>query len=41
MLHFKQKRNKSRQRFLDYTDFLVDEYFDKDMLKLFGINSID
>jgi len=41
MLHFKQKRNKSRQRFLDYIDFLVDEYFDKDMMHLFGIHSIE
>jgi hypothetical protein len=40
-LHYKSKRNKTRQRFLVYTDFLVEKYFDKDIMKLFGFTKFE
>lgn len=40
-LHYKQKRNKSKQRFLMYSDFLVEKYFDKDIMRLFGFTRFE
>lgn len=40
-LHYKAKRNKAKQRFLTYTDFLVEKYFDKEIMKLFGFTKFE
>ena len=34
--HYKSKRNKTRSRFLVYTDYIVEKDFDKEITKLFG-----
>lgn len=38
---YKQKRNKRSQSFVALTDYLVDKYFDKEIIKLFGFQSCE
>ena len=35
---FKRRRNKNRSFFLAYTDCLVDELFDAELLQIFGFS---
>jgi hypothetical protein len=39
--HYKAKRNRTRSKFLVYTDFYVDKDFDKDILRLFGFTKFE
>jgi hypothetical protein len=38
---YKNKRNKKTQSFMVYTDFIVDKYFDKDLMRLFGFQKFE
>lgn len=38
---YKSKRKKFKVRFLHYTDLLVDKYFSKEMMKLYGFTKIE
>ena len=38
---YKNKRNKKGQSFMVYTDFIVEKYFDRDIMRLFGFNKFE
>jgi hypothetical protein len=39
-MKYKGKRNKKNLRFLKYTDYLVDQFFNKQLLHLFGFTNL-
>ena len=38
-MKYKRKRNKKNLRFLKYTDYIVEKFFNKNILKMFGFTN--